>query len=612
MTLALRRFGVASEPYVPSRLDEGHGLSLAALDAAVARRRDAHRHGRLRVDAASPRSPRQRRAASTSSSPTTTASRRSCRRRSRIVNPHRPDSTYPDRRLAGSGVAFKVAQLLLADEPGGPAAALDLTDLATIGTVADVAPIVGENRAIARLGLERLRTRAAAGHRRAPRARRASRRPRWTSRPSRSPSRRGSMPPAGWARRSRLRGSCWPPTPAEAAAHADALEAANLDPPRPDEDGRRPRHARPSPARPADAGHRACAGPWSVGIVGAGRRPAWPRTAADRRSSAPISATSSGPRAGATASLDLGATLERCARPVHPLSVATPAPPASRSPTDRWDEFRERFLAPRRRVGAAGSADRDRGSTWRCRRSTSTTRLYRELAGLAPCGPGNAEPLVAVLGLTVTRVRAATGGHSQLTLRRDRDVLDGIAFGRPDIAETVREGDRLDVVARLTSRTFGGFEIAPARHPRRGDVRQPPRGRPRSWRCRRADRPRRCHPRRRPRVTRPAARRPPRAGDPYGVGPVGSLARPDPVDRRPAASSRSSRISLLNGRRAVRRQLERRRQQQRRTATATANAPTPAPSNVVIVRRTSTFPGSIVYAKAGNIWVQTGKDAPAS
>jgi hypothetical protein len=37
-------------------------------------------------------------------------------------------------------------------------------------------------------------------------------------------------------------------------------------------------------------------------------------------------------------------------------------------------------------------------------------------------------------------------------------VLDGIAFGRPDLAETVHEGDRVDVVARLTSRTFGGYE----------------------------------------------------------------------------------------------------------------------------------------------------------
>jgi hypothetical protein len=37
-------------------------------------------------------------------------------------------------------------------------------------------------------------------------------------------------------------------------------------------------------------------------------------------------------------------------------------------------------------------------------------------------------------------------------------VLDGIAFGRPDLAVTVREGDRVDVVGRLTSRTFGGYE----------------------------------------------------------------------------------------------------------------------------------------------------------
>jgi single-stranded-DNA-specific exonuclease len=124
---------------------------------------------------------------------------------------------------------------------------------------------------------------------------------------------------------------------------------------------------------------------------------------------------------------------------------------------ERWDEFRERFLRlaakttpPDPRVSIAidlalPASDVDYG-------------LYRELAGLAPCGPGNPDPLVAVLGLTVTRVRAATGGHSQLTLRRSLDVLDGIAFGRSDIAEVVQEGDRLDVVARLTSRSFGGFE----------------------------------------------------------------------------------------------------------------------------------------------------------
>jgi single-stranded-DNA-specific exonuclease len=105
--------------------------------------------------------------------------------------------------------------------------------------------------------------------------------------------------------------------------------------------------------------------------------------------------------------------------------------------------------------------------------------LYRDLARLAPCGTGNPEPLVAVLGLTVQRVRAANGGHTQLVLRRERDVLDGIAFGRPDLAAVLSEGDRVDVVARLASRVFGGLETlqlevrdvsASGSHPRAAEV----------------------------------------------------------------------------------------------------------------------------------------------
>jgi hypothetical protein len=84
--------------------------------------------------------------------------------------------------------------------------------------------------------------------------------------------------------------------------------------------------------------------------------------------------------------------------------------------------------------------------------------LHRELARLAPTGTGNPEPLVAVLGLTVVRSREASGGHTQLVLRRQRDVLDGIAFGWPELAAGLAEGDQVDVVARLMSRRFGGFE----------------------------------------------------------------------------------------------------------------------------------------------------------
>ena len=38
------------------------------------------------------------------------------------------------------------------------------------------------------------------------------------------------------------------------------------------------------------------------------------------------------------------------------------------------------------------------------------------------------------------------------------DVLDGIAFGREDLATSVHEGDHIDVVARVMSRVFNGYE----------------------------------------------------------------------------------------------------------------------------------------------------------
>ncbi|OGF15345.1 MAG: single-stranded-DNA-specific exonuclease RecJ [Candidatus Eisenbacteria bacterium RBG_16_71_46] len=72
-----------------------------------------------------------------------------------VVNPHREGCGYPFKSLAGVGVAFKLAQTLLG-EHGGLAAACELLDVVALGTIADVVPLVGENRVLARLGLERL------------------------------------------------------------------------------------------------------------------------------------------------------------------------------------------------------------------------------------------------------------------------------------------------------------------------------------------------------------------------------------------------------------------------------------------------------------------------
>lgn len=69
-----------------------------------------------------------------------------------VVNPARADCGYPFKSLAGVGVAFKLARVLLdeADDPD------DFLDVVALGTIADVVPLVGENRVLARFGLERL------------------------------------------------------------------------------------------------------------------------------------------------------------------------------------------------------------------------------------------------------------------------------------------------------------------------------------------------------------------------------------------------------------------------------------------------------------------------
>jgi single-stranded-DNA-specific exonuclease len=79
-----------------------------------------------------------------------------------ILNPRRPDCGYPEKSLAGVGVAFKLAQALLGDRMTEKLLQSFLK-IVSIGTVADVVPLTGENRVIARFGLEALRQPAQSG-----------------------------------------------------------------------------------------------------------------------------------------------------------------------------------------------------------------------------------------------------------------------------------------------------------------------------------------------------------------------------------------------------------------------------------------------------------------
>ncbi|MEE8389195.1 MAG: single-stranded-DNA-specific exonuclease RecJ, partial [Anaerolineae bacterium] len=80
-----------------------------------------------------------------------------------VIDPKRPDSDYPFHELAGVGVAFKLAQALLRSHHQTPVTTQtvrleedDLLDLVALGTVADMVPLLGENRTLVHKGLERI------------------------------------------------------------------------------------------------------------------------------------------------------------------------------------------------------------------------------------------------------------------------------------------------------------------------------------------------------------------------------------------------------------------------------------------------------------------------
>ncbi len=72
-----------------------------------------------------------------------------------VINPKRLDCGYPDKHLAGAGVALKLVQALCA-RSGRSAWLPAFVKMAALGTLADVVPLVGENRILAKFGLEML------------------------------------------------------------------------------------------------------------------------------------------------------------------------------------------------------------------------------------------------------------------------------------------------------------------------------------------------------------------------------------------------------------------------------------------------------------------------
>ena len=154
----LNAFGGDARGYIPNRFDEGYGLNNEALSQL----KDDGVKLVITVDCGI-RSPDETQHARTigldliitdhhhpSEGPLPPALA--------VINPKQPGDIYPDKDLAGVGIAYKVAEAFLStQQPTNDFRLIDLLDLVALGTVADLAPLTGENRFLVRRGLRQMR-----------------------------------------------------------------------------------------------------------------------------------------------------------------------------------------------------------------------------------------------------------------------------------------------------------------------------------------------------------------------------------------------------------------------------------------------------------------------
>lgn len=159
MMRGLRHAGANCTFYVPHRVDEGYGMSLAALDGLAARGVKLI----ITVDNGISGLDQVRRAIELGMDVIVTDHHQPGEQLPAalaVINPSRRDCPYPCKHLTGVGVAFKFIHALLKSlafpaEDSVPFLR-SLLDLVAIGTIADHAPLEGENRVLVSHGLQRI------------------------------------------------------------------------------------------------------------------------------------------------------------------------------------------------------------------------------------------------------------------------------------------------------------------------------------------------------------------------------------------------------------------------------------------------------------------------
>jgi single-stranded-DNA-specific exonuclease len=452
---ALRRLGVDPLRYVPSRMAEGYGLSIPGLrqlaDAGVRLviTCDCGVSNAVEVDAANelglnvivtdhhlppPVLPRA----------------------VAVVDPHRPDCAYPDPDLTGAGLSYKLAAALLTRR----GASVDgLAAIAAIGTVADLAPMTGESRAIVRLGLDELARTSHAGLRAL--LRRSCDAP---GQPTARDLGFGVVPRINAAGRiadvELAMTLLLEEDPTRAEELADQLELVH--------------ERRRELTKDAVVAARllADAAPgiaplvlrddaWAPGLIGlvAGRL-------ADSLAR-PVAATTlvgDEVRGSVRAPVDfhVASALEACHVHLTKRGGHAAAGGFSLLPA-KYDAFVEAFAALPRPFPAGAAPERAAPGRQVVDLVLPARHLDWELAAqldrLAPYGPGHLEPVLAVTGMTLADARRVgpKAAHVAFRMRRGLETFDAIAFGHDIDRPLPDAGVALDLVGTLERDDFGGL-----------------------------------------------------------------------------------------------------------------------------------------------------------
>ena len=487
--LYLTGLGASVTCYIPNRLGEGYGMSAAAVerlaeegvsliitvDTGITAHTEIAHAAALGLD-------------------TVVTDHHECHADiplcSAVVNPHRPDCTYPFKELAGVGVVFKLicaceaTRSHLTAEEALETVSRQMIDLVAIGTVADVMPLTDENRFIVSRGLSMLDHTERHGLAALLDAISGSGTSRSASTTAKKPRRKVNSGLIGFGIAPRINAAgriahamkavelLLADTPDRAVVLAEELCAINTR--RQAEENRIAEQAYAMiDAQLADAAARGMPPPriivleedgWMQGIVGivASR-------ITERYGLPSILISFEGAVDGDPSPFDLG---KGSGRSVKGLNLVE----ALADSRDLLVRFGGHELAAGLTVRRSDiPAFRERINAYAAQRLTDemtavryeadcetqvtelTMQLAEELDRLEPFGVGNQPPLFILRDAVLQKIiPLGTGKHSKLILYKDGAILQAVWFGKPTAALPFVTGDTVDVLFQLNINDYMG------------------------------------------------------------------------------------------------------------------------------------------------------------